>query len=184
MYLDTSQNYDEPVLACAFNIWVDIAAPRALVFHFLTDGQALSQWWATRCQATSYPGGTMTCLWRSDDRDITGAATFLRFEPPCELVWLWTHHNDEAIVLDGKGHRGMRWQPINHFRLDLLENGKTRVHLHDSGISTGVAFQELRHATQQGWLDAMTRLKRGVEQFLSNEIARQERRANAEKKLK
>lgn len=184
MFLETSQHYNEPVLACAFNVWVDIAAPREMVFRFLSEGHELSQWWATRCVSDPKPGGQLEFVWRGEERELTGAAYFLRLEPPCDVVWFWTHHNGEAITMDGKGHWGMRWKPINHFHLDLLPNGKTRVHLHDTGIAAGPAFQELRHATQTGWVESMTRLKRTAESHLREEHARQTRRANAEKKLK
>lgn len=176
MFHDFGQKYEEPLVANAFNVWVDIHAPIGMVFNFLTDATLLNRWWASRCEADPRPGGTLVCHWDGDE-DITGIAVFRQFEPPTRLVLEWTHHNNEVIRCDGSGARGMRWPALNIIDLLLIDGDTTRIHLHDMGIRGGKAFAATREATEAGWLETMTRLKRTVEhQYRQMISARQQRK--------
>ncbi len=162
MFFDPAQKYDRPAVANAFNVWVDILAPIETLFRFLTDENELGRWWANHCTADPRPGGRLHYVW-DGEKSMTGDAVFRQFEPPFRVVIEWTHRNGEPIVRDGGDPRGMRWLPLNIFELAPIGGNAVRLHLHDFGIAAGSAHEELRRATEKGWLEAMARLKKAAE---------------------
>jgi len=162
MFFDPDQKYDQPEIANAFNGWVDIQAPIGKVFRFLTEEDKLSQWWADHCTAEPKPGGRLHYVW-DGEKALTGDAVFRQFEPPFRVVIEWTRRNGEPIPRSGDDPRGMRWLPLNIYELAGIEGEATRVHLHDVGLAAGPEYAELRRATEQGWREALARLKKTVE---------------------
>lgn len=160
MIIDTRQQYQQPTLAVGYHIWVDIRAPIRLVFDCLSKAEALTRWWATACQSEPAPGGNLQFTWRGEHGETTGDAIFRRFDPPTHITWEWTYRNQSPIQCDGSDHRGMRWPAYCEFELGTLTSGLTRVHLHDWGINGQPAYEAVRTATQEGWVQAMQRLKK------------------------
>jgi len=180
MYTDPDQRFESPIITNAFHLWVDIHAPISLVFTYLTGEQELSTWWSTKCSAEPKPGGKIHFIW-DGDTIRTGDAIFRRYEPPGHLTLEWTHGDGQPIERDGSDPRGLLWHPLNIYDLAMLDGSRTRLHLHDTGIRAGEAYQELRQATEDGWREAITRLKRVVETRHSQELARGMRRAKSKK---
>lgn len=180
MTLDTRQSYPEPTLAVGYHVWVDISAPIKLVFDFLSRQDALTRWWASTCQSDPRPGGRIHFGWQAE-RETTGDAIFRRFEPPNLIVWEWTFRNQEPIHCDGSDHRGMRWPALCEFQLATLTNQKTRVHVHDWGVSGNEAHRQVREATQEGWMLAVSRLKKASE-LAYRQIQARKIRSQASKK--
>ena len=180
MLTDPDQRFETPVVTNGFHLWIDIHAPIALVFRYLTGEQELSTWWATKCSAEPRPGGKIHFIW-DGDTIRTGDALFRRFEPPNHLVLEWTHRDGQPIDCDGSDPRGLLWRPLNTSDLVMLDGSRTRLHLHDPGLRAGEAYEELRTATETGWRDAVIRLKRVVETRHSQELARGMRRTEAKK---
>lgn len=184
MIIDTRQNYAEPTLANAFNLWVDIHAPIAVVFRFLTDERDLARWWCSSATSETRPGGRLHYVWRGES-EVTGDAFFRRFEPPNLVTIEWTHHNGSPILSNGEDHRGMVWSPLNIYELALINTNTTRLHLHDIGINSAPQFESLRKASADGWVEAATRLKKVIENYLHDEMGQQirKRHLNTEERL-
>ena len=180
MIIDSRQIYETPVITNAFHGWVDIHAPIELVFQYLTGDAELSSWWASKCTSEAKPGGKVHYIW---DGDVirTGDAIYRRFEPPALVVIEWTHSDGQPIECDGQDIRGIQWPPLNTYQLAMLNGTTTRVHLHDMGVRGGEPYEEQRRATEQGWQEAMTRLKRVVEARQSQNLARRMRRRDQKK---
>lgn len=162
MFLDLNQRYERPVLALAFNVWVDIRAQPLLVFHYLTQAEMLNRWWTTRCTSDARPGGELNCVWEGEQRK-TGRAVFRQFEPPRRLVIEWLEANGERIRCDGTDPRGMRWPAITTYDLFPVSEAKTRLYVHDLGISAAPEFAAVHRATAEGWERTLRRLKKTVE---------------------
>lgn len=172
MIIDPRQHYEQPTLAVGYQVWVDIRAPIKLVFDCLTKAEALTRWWSTGCQSDPAPGGHLQFQWNGEHGETTGDAIFRRFDPPNFLTWEWTYRNQKPIQCDGTDHRGMRWPAYCEFELATLTSGYTRVHLHDWGINGESSYQAVRHATKEGWVLAMQRLKRLCEMAYQKRQAR------------
>jgi len=162
MRIDQRQTYNQATLAVGYHVWVDIHAPIKLVFDFLSREDALVRWWSTSCHSEPKPGGQVFFEWKAE-KETNGQALFKVFDPPNAITWEWTYRNQEPILCDGTDHRGMRWPALCEFELATLSNQKTRVHLHDWGISGELAFGGIRQATQEGWVLAVNRLKKACE---------------------
>lgn len=175
MISDPEQRYEAPVISNAFNIWLDVHAPIDLVFTYLTGEQELSSWWATKCSTEPKPGGKLHFVW-DGEKIRTGDAIFRQFEPPHRLVIEWTHGDGREIARDGSDPRGLLWPPLNIYNLAMLDSSRTRLHLHDLGIHAGETYEDLWRATQQGWREALVRLKRVVETRHAQTLARGMRR--------
>ena len=178
MFIDPEQRYEAPVIANAFNVWVDIYAPIELVFRYLTGETELSTWWASKCSADPRPGGKVHFVWEGETMR-TGDAIFRQYEPPRRLVVEWTGGDGKPIERDGSDPRGLLWSPLNIYELAMLDGARTRLHLHDTGIRAGEDYADLRLATERGWHDALIRLKRVVETRHSQDLARGMRRSKA-----
>ena len=163
MIVDLKQRYEKPLIANAFNIWVDIRAPIRMVFQYLTQAPDLNRWWAWRCRSDPRPGGKLHAVWKAE-QEIVGEAVFRQYEPPHRVIWEWTHRNGEPITCDGSDPRGMRWPALNIFELACIDESTTRLHLHDLGIHAAPAYENIRQASQIGWHHALTALKRILEQ--------------------
>ncbi len=179
MFYDPRQKYETPVIANAFNVWIDIHAPVSLVFKFLTQANGLIKWWATRCESDPRPGGRVRCEW-DGERALTGEALFRQFEPPLKLVLEWTSSNGETLHCDGKDSRGMRWPALNVYELMQINPLTTRLHLHDFGIANGPNFEGIRQASEEGWNQALSRLKKAAEFAYQRDLAA--RKGKARKK--
>jgi uncharacterized protein YndB with AHSA1/START domain len=183
MIIDMRQKYEEPAVAAAFNVWVDIHAPIQMVFQYLTDAKALARWWCSRCEADPKPGGALRYTWEAEGAEsLSGDAVYRIFEPPNLVVIEWTHYNGEPILCDGSDHRGMRWPALNRFELAMTGPHTTRVHLHDHGLSSEPRFAELQRATAGGWRETFTRLKRLVEAKQREAVARHMRKRDKQDK--
>lgn len=175
MLLDWDRKFTEPTVANAFHVWVDIYAPMPLVFAYLSGAKELSTWWASKCESTPEPGGALTFVWEGEVQR-SGQAFFRRYEPPNHLTIEWTHADGKPIPKDGSGPRGLTWPALNIYELAMLNDGYTRLHLHDMGLSAGDEFEGLRRATESGWREALVRLKRVVETRHSQDRTREKRR--------
>lgn len=182
MFFSHSHSYETPMLAQAFNLWVDIHAPIELVFQFLTNEQDLNRWWTSRCVSEPIPGGRLQCVWDDRDKQITGEAVYRQFEPPHRLVVEWTYSNGEAIHCNGEDPRGMHWPALNIYELTLLDGCLTRLHLHDMGVGSDPAFATIREATGMGWAGALDRLKKAAEHQHRQRIMDQQRKILARKR--
>lgn len=169
MILDLAQSYETPVLAIGFNLWIDIHAPLEVVFRYLSEERQLERWWCSKASTECRPGGRVHYLWRGES-ELTGEAYFRNYEPPNRLVLEWTHHNGEPIVCDGKGHRGMKWPPLNIYELAMINGNTTRLHIHDLGISDAAPYLSLRQGTAMGWRETAARLKKIIEQAQKGEL--------------
>ena len=174
MFLDLNHRYEHPVLAQAFNVWVDIHAPIETVFAFLTEETKLNRWWTSKCTSDPRPGGLLHCVWHNESQ-ITGDAVYRQCEPPTRLVVEWTHSNGELIRGNGDNVRGMRWPALNLYELVQWENNSTRLHVHDFGIDPSARYQQIRKATGHGWIESLALLKQAAELGYRQNQAKMER---------
>lgn len=175
MFPSNEHRFEEPALAVGFSLWIDIHAPAELVFYFLTDASGLNRWWATHCESEARPGGHLHCRW-DGQHPVTGDAIFRHFDPPTHLLLEWTHNNGQPIHSDGNDPRGMRWPALNQFDLRLIDSETTRLQLHDLGINPSPEYANIRKATADGWQRSLLSLKKAVEYYYQQQLAKLEKK--------
>lgn len=161
---DETGEGESVVLSRSFDAWVDIGAPRDEVFEALTSGESLQRWWTDDAQVESEPGGRVRYVWDRGGGSLVAEAEITEFRRPERFAVRWRRVNGRAVEEDGDNVRGARWPVEQVWELAAPSPGRTRLHLHDTGVSIDPDYDEVYASTRRGWVESLSRLKSWCEE--------------------
>ena len=131
---------------------IEIQAPRASVFHALTDANELAQWMATTAESDPRAGGQFRYIFEFEDpsQDNEQAGSYVAVERDRRVVLPWrfpfsSKATTVEYVLDGTLNR-------------------TTVGFTHSGLESGEPWDTARTRFGPGWRAFLEALKRWVEE--------------------
>lgn len=155
---------DALVLSRSFDVWVEIATSRDDVFDALTSGESLRRWWTDEAEVQPEPGGRIRYVWDRGGSALVAEAEVTAFRRPERFAVRWRRVNGQVLEEDGENMRGARWPVEQIWELSAPSPGKTRLHLHDTGVSPEPEYDEVYESTRRGWVESLSRLKSWCEE--------------------
>jgi len=147
------------LLSRSFDVWVEIDAPRDAVFEALTSGDSLRKWWTDEAQVEPEAGGRVRYVWDRGGSSVVAEAEVIEFRRPERFSVRWLRVNGQPVDEDGENMRGARWPVEQAWKLAAPSPGRTRLHLHDTGVSMAPDYDDVYESTGRGWVESLSRLK-------------------------